>query len=238
MLWRMGSMLSLAWIWIACTSDAVEPIDDQVGFNHFPLEVGDFRVFQIDEVLYNFDGQIDSNQFQIKELVADSVTNSEGGITFTIHRFRRMSDTVSFTLDSVWTARRTPIQGIVVENNIPFVKLIFPVEEDLSWDGNVLNTLDFDEYVMMDVFQEFSPDSLNGTTFSNTITVVQNDFQDQITRNDVRIEVYAKDIGLVYKELEQLSFCIHSSLFNFTKNSSLLDSILVTCDVESRILEF
>ena len=134
-----------------CTSDALDPIDDQVGFNHYPLEVGDFRIFQVEEIVYNFSGQVDSNQFQFKELVFDSATNAEGGITHTIHRFGRADESESFKLDSVWTARRTSIQGIQVENNIPFVKLIFPVEESKSWDGNVLNTRDFDEYEMINI---------------------------------------------------------------------------------------
>ena len=50
-------------------------------------------------------------------------------------------------------------------------------------------------------------DSLESISFGNTITVIQNDFRDNITMNDVRTEVYAENIGLVYKNIEILQFC-------------------------------
>ncbi|MCZ6521759.1 MAG: hypothetical protein O6848_09720, partial [Bacteroidetes bacterium] len=115
--------------------------------------------------------------------------------------------TQTWSLDSVWTTRRTAIQGIVVENNTPFVKLVFPVDENKTGDGNVLNTKEFDEYQMVNVFREFVIDSLESISFGNTITVIQNDFRDNITMNDVRTEVYAENIGLVYKNIEILQFC-------------------------------
>jgi len=191
-----------------CTSD-IEPDPSSIGIDHFPLEIGDFRVYEMETVKFTFSGAADSSVFQLKESVVDSFENQEGGTTFVLNRFSRDNSSDPWVLDSAWSARSNNFRAIVVENNEPYVKLVFPAEENKEWNGNSLNARDEDEYLMEDVFQEFTleaPDSLN-EFFANTITVVQNDFDDKITRTDIRKEVYALDIGLIYKETTILSFC-------------------------------
>ena len=192
---------------VACSSENINPGGQRVGFNHFPLEIGLFREYEVEEINFLFNGQSDTSNFLLRELIVDSVENDDGTLNYTLHQFSRQDTTQTWSLDSVWTTRRTAIQGIVVENNTPFVKLVFPADENKTWDGNVLNTKEFDEYQMVNVFREFVIDSLESINFDNTITVIQNDFRDLITMNDVRTEVYAENIGLVYKKIEILQFC-------------------------------
>ena len=192
---------------VACSNETINPGGQRVGFDHFPLEIGLFREYEVEEINFLFNGQTDTSNFLLRELIVDSVENVDGTLNYTLHQFSRQDTTQTWSLDSVWTTRRTAIQGIVVENNTPFVKLVFPADENKTWDGNVLNTNDIDEYQMVNVFREFVIDSLESISFDNTITVVQNDFRDHITMNDVRTEVYAENIGLVYKEIEILLFC-------------------------------
>jgi len=191
-----------------CDSN-IEPDPSSIGIDHFPLAIGDFRVYQMETVKFTFSGDADTSVFQLKEAVVDSFENQEGGITFVLNRFSRDSSLDPWILDSAWSARKNNFQAILVENNEPFVKLTFPAQEDKLWNGNTLNSRGEDVYIMEDVFQEFtldSPDSLDDL-FDNTITVVQSDFDDKITRTDLRKEVYALNIGLIYKETTILSFC-------------------------------
>ncbi|MCZ6693911.1 MAG: hypothetical protein O6939_08405 [Bacteroidetes bacterium] len=192
---------------VACSNETINPGGQRVGFAHFPLEIGLFREYEVEDINLLFNGQNDTSNFLLRELIVDSVDNDDGTINYTLHQFSRQDTTQTWSLDSVWTTRRTAIQGIVVENNTPFVKLVFPVDENKTWDGNVLNTKEFDEYQMVNVFREFVIDSLESISFGNTITVIQNDFRDNITMIDVRTEVYAENIGLVYKNIEILQFC-------------------------------
>jgi len=188
-------------------NETLEPQVDRLGFNHFPLDTGNFRIYDVERVEFLFSGEIDTSNFQLKEVIANARKTANGETIYDLERFTRDSEEENWQLDSVWTARRTSIQAIVVENNVPFVKLTFPIDENKTWDGNVLNIRPPDEYTMVNLFNSFLLDTADAVSFENTITVVQNDLRDPITRIDVRKEVYAENIGLIYKETEFLLFC-------------------------------
>ena len=73
---------------------------------------------------------------------------------------------------------------------------------DATWNGNALNTLGDWEYLYkyMD-----TKEVINGTTFDNVLMVEQ---KDDKSKNAIHrqyfIEKYAKDIGLVYREIKDL----------------------------------
>ena len=191
----------------SCDSDTLEPDASRLGYNFFPLEKGLFKVYDVEEIQYSVLG-FDTTSYQLKELVADSFLNQTATYTYVIHRFSRPGENAPWGLDSVWTARQTPIQAITIENNISFVKLVFPVKEDVVWDGNVLNANETDEYVIRD---------LNDTRTYNdvevrTVSVLQGDEEDLLIR-DFREEIFAEHIGLVEKTFIQLAFCNDSECF-------------------------
>jgi hypothetical protein len=49
--------------------------------------------------------------------------------------------------------------------------------------------------------------TVNGTMFPDCIEVNQNDDDDMIVRTDIRTEVYARDVGLIQKEIRILDYC-------------------------------
>lgn len=187
-------------------SDTLEADPNRLGFDHFPLEVGTFREYEVQQINYRFSGEVDTALFQLREEVSDSFANEEGGTTFVLNRSVRENSLSPWTIDSVWSARKTTFQAIQVESNRPLVKLVFPFEEAKTWDGNKLNGNDPDAYIMMNVFQPFVTSS-GSEEYPNTVTVVQSDFNDGITRIDLRTEVYALGVGLVYKSSRNVAYC-------------------------------
>ena len=83
----------------------------------------------------------------------------------------------------MWSVRRTPNQAIVTENNIPFVKIGFPVRDGLTWDGNVLNIMDEETYSIDGIG---IPLTTENNTFNTTLNVIHSDVQDTIIRFDQR----------------------------------------------------
>jgi hypothetical protein len=72
-----------------------------------------------------------------------------------------------------------------------------------SWNGKPQEFQE-DEYTISRAFQAYE---LTDSTFENTVQVIQEDNQDSIANYDQRIEVYASNIGLIYKVSSQLEFC-------------------------------
>lgn len=198
-LFLIGLLISL----ISCTSDTLEPDPQKVGFSYFPLQVGDFRIYQIHKEHFSIFAESDTTDYQLKELVADSFA-TQNEITFVLHRLSREQEQDPWQLDSVWTARRTANHAIVVENNIPFAKLVFPVAVNKTWDGNVFNTRLPDNYEITAVNTSFETPA---GPFGNTLTVFENNDPDSLIFQDIRQVVYALDVGLIYKFSSILDFC-------------------------------
>lgn len=180
----------------------------RLGYEFFPLQEGIRRVYEVEEVIYSLiDPKKETLNYQLMEEVESYFINQENDTTYVVNRYKRTSEEDEWKVDSVWTARRTPSQAIVTENNKPFVKLAFPVKENTSWDGNIFNTFKPRMYKMVAVNRSLT---LNGMDFPETVTVIQSDNDDHIISTDLRKEIYAKNIGLVFKELKILNYCVQS----------------------------
>jgi len=207
----MGSCFLMGLGLLCCTSP--EPIEPDLGLDYFPLKVGTYIVYEVDEIQYNqVTGDIQS-AYELKVTVTDSAANPEGGFTYTLLRQKRTdAATPWYNLDT-WTARVSGREFIMTEGNQPFVKLVFPPSVGISWDGNAYNTLGGEEQcgtLPCDSYQLLTldePFELPDTTFAHTLTIIQNDNPDRIVKKDIRKEVYALHVGLIYHEATVLNYC-------------------------------
>jgi hypothetical protein len=141
--------------------------------------------------------------YQLKEIIASSSVENNGIETLRIERYRRENDSQKWAIDSVFSAKKEMSRALKTENNVTFVKLIFPVSEGLKWNGNAYNSLGEDTYELKKLNQPFQT---NGQNFPRTLTVIQ---QNDSTLVDLkrRTEVYAEGIGMIYQEKTNVSYC-------------------------------
>ena len=201
---RISGFIICICTWMLCScSESLPPQPELVGFNYFPLEIGDFRTYDVEKIEYSLFFPTDTSRYQLKQVVVDTfLTQNE--VNFVLHRFSRGTSSDNWSLDSVWTSRRTQNHAIVVENNVPFVKIVFPIDINKKWNGNLFNTSPVDEYEITEIGG--SIDTPAGTFFDN-LTIFENDDPDTLIFQDIRTSVYAQDVGLVYKYHSILDFC-------------------------------
>lgn len=204
---------AIAFLLSSCESSPESP---DLSADYFPLKVGMYQIYDVDETQYNqLTGNVQS-VYQLKVLIADSLANVEGGYTYVLHRQKRNDANSAWENLPTWTARISNRQGIVSEENTSFVKLLFPLGDGVSWNGNAFNSLGGDQvcgddagpcdiYQMENVNSPYSPSP--DASFDHSVVVVQNDNPDLIVKQDVRKEVYAEGIGLVYRESTVLNYC-------------------------------
>lgn len=183
---------------------------------YFPLSVGAFYIYDVEETQYSvINGQEDLS-YQLKLSVTDSFRNNAGGTTYVIQRYVRNNVDEAFQYSDTWSARIEATQVVIVEGNIAYVRLVFPVSVGRSWNGNALNNLKGDESCGdsmnfdCDVYQIESVDvpyQFGEEWLTETVEVVQSNNIDVIVKEDVRKEIYARNIGLVYKESAVLNYC-------------------------------
>ena len=195
----------LPFIVIIGCNELLAPEPERLGYEYFPLTVGEFRIYDVEVINYNSDGSTDSVKYQLKEVVADSSIIGEE-TSYRLNRFRRPTAQEIWVIDSVWTARLNTYQAIVVEHNVPIIKLSFPLAEDRRWNGNAMNSRDFDEFKIKNLGMAFQT---NGVDYPNTLQMFKEELRDPlgITKDDYHVEVFSAGQGLIYRLDEDLSYC-------------------------------
>jgi hypothetical protein len=188
-----------------------------LGYDYFPNKVGHYIIYQCDSVIFNpyskHSPQFDTSNYQIKEVI-DSIYNNEGQITQRIVRYKRydtsnLSWSSIFTPEKVWTGSLQSNMAIRQEDNNVYIKLVFPMSVNATWNGNAMNNIGAWNYTCT----EFnSPATVGGVYFDSTLTVVQIN-NPTYTSNQYYCEQYATGVGLVFKKVVDWS----DSAFSFTE---------------------
>jgi hypothetical protein len=191
---------------LACDRDDLLTTDEDMGYFYFPLNIGDFKIYEVVDIRYTVQNDKDSSFYYLKDLVKDSSFNQAGEKIYHIYRYKRSTNTASWEEEPIYVhvVNRTKTNLVLYEESVPYVKLTFPVKSGLTWDGNAYNTQDplYYSYSL-----EGFPSELKALETNQWIRVIQSDFDDQIVRRDIRHELYAIDIGLVYLEKSIVNYC-------------------------------
>ena len=193
----------------SCKKDqAIEP---DLGYNYFPDQPGRFVIYDVDSFYYddfNVDpvtriAPIDTFRFQLKEKIQSVYLDNQNRPTLRLERYvKYYNPTVPYSalpwvLRNVWAENRTATRAEKVEENVRFVKLIFPIKKNKTWNGNAQNTNSEIDYKYS--FTDLSK-TIAGNVFDSTLEVEQQNYTDILTKNYCA-EQYAKNVGLVYKKV-------------------------------------
>jgi hypothetical protein len=194
-----GSMLG------ACesTSFVSPPVPDWTIQNMAYPTVGQGIVYDVIETEYTILGQVITQKYQIKESAQGVFKDSQGQESIRLERFRRVNEQQEWKIDSVWVARITTDKMLKTENNQTFVKLTLPFAENSRWDGNIFNNTGKENYTMKRVGDSFV---VKEKKYGPSVTVfARND--STLVSQDKRYEIFAFNVGMVYKEKTNLAFC-------------------------------
>ncbi len=178
----------------SCENEEIKAEDVDLGYQYYPLTMGDSRTYHVRQIDYLLTGR-DTLEYFVREVVEDT-THDFDEISYHMYRYYSEDTTLGWSLDSIWQTKKLPGQLIRTRNNIRYIRLIFPVEEDKIWDGNALNTANNDDYEYTDIGSSYTIDNQN---YDNTVTVQQGDNLQTLIDTDFRNEVYAAHVGLIYK---------------------------------------
>jgi hypothetical protein len=182
-----------------------EPIN--LGKEYYPEKVGKFVIYDVDSTWYNeLTFQPTTVKYRIKEKFTQEFTDNEGKKAIRIERYikkfnpNKPYDSIPYTIRDVWQVNVSDRNVEVVEENVRFVKLIFPVEANKSWKGNVRNTLAERDYTYSYIDKA---ETINAVALDKTLQVKQIDFKTLISWQ-YEVEKYAKGVGLVYREIKDI----------------------------------
>jgi hypothetical protein len=188
---------------------------------------GKYIIYRLDSIVTaSFGSRFVTKTYTVKDSVVDVFLDNQNRESFKIFRY-------VLNPNNTWTSNNTfvltPQDNSVeyVENNLRYTKLVSPVTNGKEWKGNsfinqspyYFNTL-FPNwtYKYKDVDVAKSYGSLN---FAKTVTVVQYDSAENRAFNsnvynfyDKGYEVYAENVGLIYKDVMSWEYQVFTSFSN------------------------
>ncbi len=186
------------------SEEPIPPLDQDLGKSYFFLEANKYREYDVYEIRYSAVDISDTLEYQLREEVRESFSNATGQESRIIHRLIRQNEQQDWALDSVWSARVETELAVSVENNLPLVKMVFPVDTTRRWDINQFNG----RSSSISKFKSFNaPYTVGLNTFLEAMEIEISNISDLITFRDNRTEVYVDSIGLVFKDYDVVKLC-------------------------------
>jgi len=192
---------------ISCGDETIEVDGTVSGKEYFPIEEGREWVYSSDSIVYDENvGIIDT----LTGFIRERITKVEGD-AFVIERSFKKNEDDTWEISDIWSGRLENTRAIRTEENLSFIKLIFPPALNKSWDGNAL----FDQNVEIVIAGEplrpyqgwdYQITAVDGTynnemiSTDDVIDVLQVDEESFIDRR-YSLERFARDIGMVEKRL-------------------------------------
>ena len=225
----MRSLFLAIVLLISGCSSTKEPDFSILGEEFIPLKKGDFYIFFIAEKTFNTDGSADSVGYFLREEVGEGFTTSdERYVSYSINRFKKSSIEDSWSYFETISRRKNQFHVAELEGNIPVIAFSFPVGEGRRWDGNSQNDLSLDYFEQRDLGHPFTVDSL---IFANTVHVIREDLLDPLCiRDDYRFEVYAENVGMVYRRFRQVRYVVDDGVERCTVETGK--------DIEQKLVSF
>ena len=185
--------------------------------DYYPLQTGSSFTYRLDSTLYvAFGTAIQVNSYIAKDSIISTFQDNLGRPSFLVYRY--LSDTLqskpfTYSLSYYITPTNNTIE-VTDADNLRYIKLTNPVGASTPWNGNVyIDVSDSKTFYLNDwqyQYQDINqPFTVLAGSLDSTVTVLQNDYSSTTDPNDPTVihyrtyssEVYAKGIGLIYKDL-------------------------------------
>ena len=207
-------LFALLFLFISCGDDVIEEPDESLyGYSYFPIEVGYTWEYQVDSVLIvqGGDANIISSSF-IQERVSELISEQSGEKKFKLERSSKKEKADAWRTQVVWQVSISSDMATKTEDNLRFIKLVFPAVKGKKWDGNAF--FDSDKEVSIggnniSVYQDWNykieevnvSKTVNDITYPNSLVVSHIDEESLISKRFSE-ELYVDGIGLVERNMQ------------------------------------
>jgi hypothetical protein len=192
--------LLIGLIFVSCKKN-----EDEVDFHlaYYPMENGRFVEYDVVEIYHDENSGIhDTSNYRLKTVIGDTIIDNTGRVARKIYRYIFNEQTNKYEVKDLWTGLIDQYRFELVEENQRLIKLVFSPTLSKEWDMNAFNSFE-PIYAYYDNIHK--PLSYGNLDFDSTITVVEEIIDANLIEYRRKIEVYAKNVGLVSKYYKDLT---------------------------------
>jgi hypothetical protein len=198
---------------VSCGDNVVEEPDESLfGYEYFPVGVGLTWEYQVDSVLIFQGGSsnIVSSSF-IQERITDLISEIDDEKIYRLERSHKMVEDDQWKLQDVWQVSINKSTATKTEENLKFIKVVFPAVQGTKWDGNAFFDSDKEFPVAannLTVYQDWNykieevgeSGIINDITYDEILHISHIDEESLISKR-YSDERYVKGIGLVERNM-------------------------------------
>lgn len=203
MKWIPLAVVVLVVLLSSCTEERGASPD--LGYDFFPLQVGKSWEYAVDSITYRSDGIPDTANLFFLEQIVDWRIDNIGDTLYIAERYERYDSIAPWQVKEVFSLKRTRTQAIRTENNLSFIKLIFPIKRRDRWDGHKYFDSKVNTPVAGNDFQIFINWEYRYIDVNNDIVVVQPAKYEETGTIREAEEKYARGVGLIERNWMMLS---------------------------------
>lgn len=176
-------------------------------YSYFPTTVGHWVMYEVDSVTYDdfyVPPLVDTADYYVKEVIEEQITDDAGDEAFILVKYRSPNSNGPWRVFGRDIIKLLPSRAERVEDNMRFIKLVFPSYNNQKWSGNNYLETTSEELEFFDnweyQYQElYATSSVGDFVFDSVMTVMQKDVENLLEKVYFE-EKYVKKIGLVYKK--------------------------------------
>ena len=190
----------IATILSACNKEETAPAKSFF-YEYYPLQKAKVLIYDVDSTAYSdFTNTSTNYKFKLKDSVADVFKDLLGNDVYRVERYKKMNGS------NTWVYQKTIARSLSIRaaqetlDNVTYTRLIFPPIVGAKWNGNSRNTLGEAIYEITDFP---ATTSIGNSQYDSTVVVLQAD-ENNLIREDIASEVYAKNIGLIKKQVRAI----------------------------------
>ena len=245
---RIIFFVALASIYfIACKKTDETPI---LSYKQFVNpKVGKFIIYQLDStVTVNFGSAFVKRSYLIKDSIVEKFVDNQNRESYKLFRYQYDAVTKTWNPTNTFFLTPTDTKLEYVENNQRYIRLVEPISDFKSWQGNT--NISIQMYNPGNFFNTWTfyykdvnqPAQVGMFNFAKTVSVVQYDstentpfFPNNYNQYNKSYEIYADTIGLVYKDILSWEYQAFTNISNCKlikpKTGGGFDTSFVNCNL-------
>ncbi len=189
----LAYLILLAVLVLSSCEESFESTVSQKETEFQPLAIGNFWIYEVDQTIYFGENDSETEQFFYRDRIRSFYLNAESEPVYIVERAKSYNQ-ASWVTELEYTLHQKENLIIRTVQNQPTVILNLPVSDGKVWNGNAFRASPDDEFEL-----EISTPEL--------IRINQENLDDKITVRDIRYEVFQKEVGLIEKFEDVITYC-------------------------------
>lgn len=188
---------------VSCHKENEIPADIEFATDkqYFPLETDNALIYKVTEITIDKPSDYyDTAIYYLRERTDIPFIDNEGDTAYRIERYKSQSLN-NWKISDVWEAKTTKYTAEKVEENQRFIKIKFPLAIGKYWNGNLKNELAEKNSTITSLSTRYESGNIK---LDSCLSITRDSSVSQISKV-YDVEIYARNIGLVYKEITDIN---------------------------------